>query len=181
MREREPLSKMMLMSGWDTSGLIVVALLVGVVLIVSAVAWRRQAAPEPDRPTCREDWQQQAADVCASGHAVVDRTSALQTGGTEFSLSTQQLRDVESQLEELVVRISSMRSTAPSQQLGDKMSLAATHADALKETLRTARRIQLSSSTSTGITLESLSLELASGRSGLDDALDEISSTLGEL
>jgi len=171
---------MMFMSGWDASGLIVVALLVGVGLIVSAVVWRRQAVPEPSRPTGREDWQQQAADVCATGHAVVDRTSALRAGGTEFALSTQQLRDVESQLEVLMARISSMRSTAPSPRLGDKMSLAATHADALRETLRTARRIQLSSSTSTGIYLESLSLELAWERSGLDDALDEISTTLGE-
>ena len=39
------------------------------------------------------------------------------------------------------------------------------------------RRVQLSSSTSTGISLESLSLELASERSRLDDTLDEISST----
>jgi hypothetical protein len=38
-------------------------------------------------------------------------------------------------------------------------------------------RIQLPPSTSTGISLESLSLELASERSGLNDALDEISST----
>jgi hypothetical protein len=117
--------------------------------------------------------------VCAAGHAVVDRISALQTSGTEFALGTQQLRDVESQLEVLIARISSMRSTAPSPRRGDKMSPAATHADTLRQTLRTARRIRLSSSTSSGISLESLSLELASERSGLDDALDEISTTLG--
>jgi hypothetical protein len=39
------------------------------------------------------------------------------------------------------------------------------------------RRNQQPSPTSAGISLESLSLELASERSGLNDALDEISST----
>ena len=161
------------MVGLDaTDGIAIVIGVIGVLVITASLYVRHR---EPDRPKRTNGWRSRAANVCAAGREVIDLTTAQSAVEEGSGLSVSQLSLIEAKLDLLTAQIGDVQATAPTAEDAEQMRLAALHAASLNEAVRTERRVRLKSVAATPDQFDTLGLQLASARSGLDDVLREIS------
>jgi hypothetical protein len=159
-------------------GVYVAIAVVGIALIAVA-AFRAQRRP-PEQAEQPNAWRRRVAGVCAAGREVIDLTATGNGVESASGLTVDQLSAIESKLDLLNTRIRDVQATAPTPDDARQMGVAELHASSLVETVRTMRRVRLTSTTSALEQFETLGLQLATHRSALDDVLREISRGTGE-
>lgn len=156
-------------------GIFVAIGVLGVVLIVATVFRARRG--EPIQSTRTDGWRHRAAGLCTAGREVIEVT--VSDDEAEGGLTVDQLGCIETRLDLLIAQIHDVQATAPTPEDARRMQLAELQAAALNETVRTMRRTRLKSAASTPERFETLTLQLATHRSALDDVLREIAQGTG--
>jgi hypothetical protein len=151
---------------------------IGVGLVITAIfrAWHGQHA----QPEQADGWRSRVAGVCAAGREVVDLTVADDEAASGTMLTVDRLSTIETKLDLLSARIGEVQATAPTPDDARQMRLVELHVSSLNETVRTMRRVRLTSAASTSDQSDTLGLQLVTHRSALDDVLREISRGTGE-
>jgi hypothetical protein len=151
---------------------------IGVGLVIVAIFRARQE--QQAQPKQADGWRSRAAGVCAAGREVIDLTVADDGAESGIGLTVDQLSTIETKLDLLGARIREVQATAPTPDTARQMRLADLHVSSLNETVRTMRRVRLTSTASTSDQSDTLGLQLVTHRSALDDVLREISRGTGE-
>lgn len=152
----------------------------GVAAIAAAVfAVRPRTSNRAGTRKGSSGWDERVAAVCAAGREVLDLAAAHDSQEPGIGLTTDQLGEMETKLDQLIGQTRDIQSIAPSHEAGHQMVQVARHATLLNEAVRTERRIRLSSIEPKDQRLATIALEFVAERSALDDVLSAVSKRSG--
>lgn len=169
--------------GLDNAGSIIGGIAIGGIATLLTVAlWRRtrrtHADRDRDRPHGRTAGERRVLQVCNEGREIVNLTTVGRTDTAGSGLSVEQLGVIENKLDLFIAHIRDVTVSAPSEPSTLKLNLAAKHAGALYDAVRTERTIRLTSISTDPLLLDATRLQLATERTSLDRALREIAAVI---
>jgi len=153
---------------------------IGVVMIAGSVLWAKRRQKHQVQPRRTDGWRRRTDGLSAAGREVIDLTANDNGADAVSGLTVNQLTTIESKLDLLVAQIHDAQAIAPTPEDEGRMKLAEMHATSLNETVRTMRRVRLTSVPTALERFDTLGLQLAAHRSALEDVLRGISRGTGK-